>query len=138
MAFSFAFFSDPALTTHLPLPLVFVQAASAPTPADKVIWFGSQDAAAVCQALSNPGVSPVTVSPLDSSLGSGSPATDVKLALSAAGLITAAAGAAVALPATIQGGAAHAVAIHIRLTDSTHVAGVKTDLSLTTNPLGQL
>ena len=137
MGFSFNFFSDPALTTPLPTPFVFVQTNSAPVPDDRVIWFGSPLATVTCQAVSNPGVTPIQVSLVDAAPGLGSPPGDIKLALSSAGLTAAVGGAALSLPATVAGGSANAIAIHIRVTDSTHVIGQKTDLSLTTNALVQ-
>lgn len=138
MAFSFGFFSDRALTTPLHTSLVFVQSDSAPTPEDKVIFFGSLDASASVMAVSSPGVAPITVSVIDTALGAGSPSSDVKLALSSGGLAAAVGGAALSLPATIAGGVSNAIPIYIRVTDTTHAAGVKADLSLTTNLLGQL
>lgn len=137
MAFTFGFYSDPALTTRVQAPLVFVQANVTPAPAVRSIWFGSPDASVTCQAETNSGVAAITVSPVDAASGSGSPVGDVKLALTAGGLATAVGGAALALPAPIQGGRAHAVEIFVQVTDSTHAAGVKLDLSLTTNPLKQ-
>lgn len=137
MAFTFGLYSDPALTTPLPLPLVFVQSDVSPAPAVKKIWFGSPVAGANCRVASAPGVAHITVTPVDAAGGSGSPATDVKLALSEAGLVTAIAGAALSLPAIVGGGAANAIEIHISVTDSTHAVGTNLDLSLTTNGLVQ-
>lgn len=137
MATSFGFFTDPALTTRLLSRLQFVQAVSSPAAADNVLYFGSAQPGRVCQANSDPGVAPIVVSIVDASPGAGIPPADVKLALSSAGLAGATGGAALNLPATVQSGIAGAVAVHIRVLDSTHVSGVDTGLSLTTNTLAE-
>lgn len=137
MAFSFGFYLDPALTTPITQRLAFVQANASPAPDNKVVWFGSPDPAVSCEAVSNPGVDAITVSVIDAVPGSGNSANDVRLALSAIGLESAAGGAPLALPVTLAGGVANALAIHIRVTDTTHSTGVSTDLGLTTNPLRQ-
>lgn len=135
MALSFGFFSDAALTTPIMARLPFVQTVADPVGVDRVIHFGSPRAGQICQAASAPGVDPVEIGIVDASSGNGSPAGDVRLALSSGGLDTATGGAPLELPATIQGGVAGAVAIHIRVLDSTHASGVHNDLSLTTNLL---
>lgn len=137
MAFTFGFYLDPALTTPVNQRLSFVQADAAPVPAEKVVWFGSPDVSVSCASVSGPGIAPMMVSVVDSTLGSGSPASDVKLALSAAELSAAIGGTALSLPSALFGGVENAIEIHIRVTDSTHAAGVRNDLSLTTNPLVQ-
>jgi len=120
MALSFAFHSDAALTTPVAARLPFVQAVSDPVAVDRVLYFGSPRAGRICQAASAPGTDP---------------AGDVRLALSAGGLDTAVGGAALDLPETIDGGMAWAIAVHIRVLDSTHASGVHNDLSLVTNTL---
>lgn len=137
MAITFGFFTDPALTTPLVARLQFVQAVSSPTPADKVLYFGSPELGRVCQANSSPGVDPIVVSIADASPGSGVPPADVKLALSAAGLDSAVGGASLTLPATVASGVDGALEIHIRVLDSTHVGGLDTGLSLVTNTLAE-
>ncbi len=135
MPLSFGFFSDPALTTPVSARLQFVQDVAAPAAADKCIYFGSPLPGRVCKAASAPGVDPVTVSVSDASPGAGSPAGDVKLALSSGGLAAATGGAALSLPATVASGVAAAIAIHIRVLDSTGSSGVHVDLGVTTNAL---
>lgn len=135
MALSFAFHSDAALTTPVAARLPFVQAVSDPVAVDRVLYFGSRLSGRVCQAASDPGVDPVVVAIADANPGAGSPAGDVRLALSAGGLDTAVGGAALDLPETIDGGMAWAIAVHIRVLDSTHASGVHNDLSLVTNTL---
>ncbi len=136
MAFLFGFFSDAALTTPISSALVFNQVAGASVPDDKVVYYGGTTGYQV-KAKSNPGVDQITISVVDANSGTGSPAADVKLALTAGGLPGATGGAALNLGTTINGGAANAVAVHIRVTDSTAVTGINTDLSLTTNALYQ-
>lgn len=135
MALSFAFHSDAALTTPVAARLPFVQAVSDPVAVDRVLYFGSPRAGRICQAASAPGTDPVTISIADVTSGAGSPAGDVRLALSAGGLDTAVGGAALDLPDTIDSGVAGAIAVHIRVLDSTHASGVHNDLSLVTNTL---
>ena len=135
MALSFAFHSDAALTTPVAARLPFVQAVADPVAVDRVLYFGSRLSGRVCQAASDPGVDPVVVAIADANPGGGSPAGDVRLALTASGLDTAVGGDPLVLPATIAGGVAGAVAVHVRVLDSTHASGVHNDLSLVTNTL---
>ncbi len=135
MALSFAFHSDAALTTPVAARLPFVQAVSDPVAVDRVLYFGSPRAGRICQAASAPGTDPVTISIADANSGAGSPAGDVRLALTASGLDTAVGGDPLVLPATIAGGVAGAVAVHVRVLDSTHASGVNRDLALITNTL---
>lgn len=135
MALSFAFHSDAALTTPVAARLPFVQAVSDPVAVDRVLYFGSPRAGRICQAASAPGTDPVTISIADANPGGGSPAGDVRLALTASGLDTAVGGDPLVLPATIAGGVAGAVAVHVRVLDSTHASGVNRDLALITNTL---
>ena len=135
MALVFNFYSDAALTTPVPPSLSFFQDAAAPAAEDKIIYFGSTNAAKIIKAASDPGVAQIVLSVADAGVGSGSPAADVKLALSAGGLATATGGAALNLGTQVAGGVANAVAIHLRVLDSTGVSAVNTDLSLTTNNL---
>ena len=135
MALSFGFYSDAALTTPVASRLQFVQAVADPAAVDRVIWFGSPLAGRMCQAASEPGVDPVTIAIADANSGAGSPAGDVRLALTSGGLDAAAGGDPLVLPETINGGVAAAVPIHIRVLDSTHASGVHNDLSLISNAL---
>lgn len=135
MALSFGFFSDPALTTPINARLQFIQDAIAPQPLDKVIYFGSRLSGRVCKAASNPGVDPVVLSVVDAASGAGSPAGDVRLALSSSGLASALGGQPLNLPAVIAGGQAGAVAVHLRVLDSTGASGIHVDLALQTGVL---
>lgn len=129
MAITFQFYSDPALTTPIRASLMFSQAVASPDPVDMLIYFGSQNAACSAQASSNPGIDPIEVA--ISSSGAGALTADVRLATSAAGLALATGGAPLALGVTLAGGRENATPIHIRVLDSTHVAGLFDNLSLT-------
>jgi hypothetical protein len=135
MALTFGFFSDPALTTPISARLQFVQDAIAPQPLDKVVYFGSRLSGRVCKASANPGVDPVVLSVVDAASGAGSPVGDVRLALSSGGLASAVGGQALNLPAVIAGGQACAVAVHVRVLDSTGASGIHVDLTLQTGAL---
>lgn len=135
MALSFGFYSDPALTTPVASRLTFAQAVADPVAVDRAIWFGSPLSGRICQAASDPGTDPVTITIVDANSGAGSQPEDVRLALTSGDLDTATGGAPLALPATINGGVTGAVAVFIRVLDSTHASGVHNDLSLVTNTL---
>jgi hypothetical protein len=137
MAITFKFFSDAGLTTPLAAPLFVTQNSSSPTAVDSVIYFGSATAGRIAQAASDPGVDELTVSIVDANSGTGSPATDVKLALSSGGLAGATGGAALDIGTEIESGTAGAVEIHVRILDSTHAVALNTDLSLAVNSLAE-
>lgn len=138
MTTSFKLYHDSALTQEITAlnPLTATQETSGLLgPVDKTIYFGSTNSANKIQAVSNPGVDAIVLSIVDSATGSGSPATEFKLALTSGGLATATAGAALTLSATINGGVANAVPIYTRRASAIAVAGTYTDLSLNTNSL---
>jgi len=135
MALSFGFYADPALTTRLVHRLAFVQDHLYPTPADKVIYFGSPLPGRTCRVKSSPGVAAITISPTDAAPAIGLPSSTLRLALSASGLASATPGAALVLPAIILSGIANAIPIHMSVLDSLHVVGVYKDIGLTTNEL---
>ena len=116
----YGFFSDAALTT-VAGEQVFAQAAPDPVAVDRVVYFGYDVSGKKAHA--------VTVSVIDAAAGSGSPATDVRLATTAGGLADAVPGAALSL-GDVFGGVAGAVAVHVRVLDSTHSIGAHSDLSL--------
>lgn len=128
MATTFAFFSDPALTTRIKSSVFFTQSTVTPLAEDRVIYFGSPHATHRCIKTGG-----VEIAISDAAVGTGSPAANFKLATSAAGLDTATGGAALNIGTQILGGIDQAVAIHLRVLDTTHVAGIKTDLSLVLN-----
>lgn len=131
----FAIYHDAALTqpANGANKLVCPQASDGSTGAyDTSVYVGSTDTAGSKQlrAASNPGVAQLQIAPVDAAGGSGSPATDIKLSLSAGGLATATGGAALNLGTTILSGVANAVRVYVRVTDSTHAVATNTDISL--------
>jgi len=114
MATTFGFYSDPACLTPIASPLAFIQADASPTPADRVVFYGSRHANR--WAVVNGGGDIVA------SL-SGPAAANVALALSAGGLATATPGASLVIGTQVDGGPAGVVPVHIRVLDTTHVVG---------------
>jgi hypothetical protein len=96
---------------------------------DGVFWVGIPATDQMLQAASDPGIDQLVVSIVDDDDQTGVDATDIKLALSAAGLDSATAGASLNLGATILGGSANAVPVYYRWANGTG-AGVYTDISL--------
>lgn len=133
MDLTFDFFTDAALTTRVIGRIPFMQTVNAPGYQDAVLYFGSPNAARLAFAAPTPGTTHLSLAVIDEAAGTGSPAADVKLALSEGGLAAAAGGAALDLGVTVLGGYAHAVAIHIRVLDSSHQLGLHDDLRLVMN-----
>lgn len=130
---TFYFYADPGLTTPIAGALDFAQAVDGSTgPVQQTVYFGSAASGHVLRAASNPGSDPIVISIVDSALGSGSPATDVKLALEPT-FSGRNGGDPLSLGPTIMSGVGNAVAIYIRVLDTTGAIGVHTDLSLVTN-----
>lgn len=135
MAFTFQFFEDAGLTTPKTGNLVIQQNADGTTPpVDNVLYLGSTDVTRKIQDEATPGVTNIIVNVVDSDIPSGHPATEVKLALTLAGLDSATGGASLNLGVTeILGGVPGALAIYIRVDDTTMVVGTSTELSFETN-----
>lgn len=126
---TFAVYTDAALTTPLSGSLAFAQAADGSTGAMvATIYIGSPVASRVLRAAANPGVDPLVLSVSDSGAG-GSPASDVTLGLES-GFVGRAPGAALSLGTQINGGLPNAVAVYVRVEDSTADIGVHIDLAL--------
>lgn len=131
MTITWKFYADAGMTTELTgLPL---QVPDVGGVAETVVYFGSTVAGKTLQAASNPGTDAITVTPQDSNGATGLEATNLKLALTYAGLAGAAAGAAVAIGTSRASGSA--LAIYVRLTTGAEAVGSYTDLSLKTNAL---
>jgi hypothetical protein len=140
MTISFRFYHDAALTSEITSgnPLTATQETSGGLgPVDKTIYFGSTLAGNKAQATSAPGTDPIIVDIVDADAGTGAPATEFKLALSAGGLASAVAGASLSLSHTINSGVANAVPIYTRRTSALAVAGVYTDITLQTNSINE-
>lgn len=138
MAVSFKFYHDSGLTSEITSgnPLTATQDTAGVLGAvDKTIYLGSTLAGNKVQANSAPGTDPIVVSISDADAGTGAPATEFKLALTAGGLDTATAGASLTLSTSITSGVANAVPIYTRRDSALAAAGSYTDLTLTTNTL---
>lgn len=96
---------------------------------DGVFWVGIPATDTKLQAASDPGIDQIVVSIVDDDALTGVDATDIKLALSSAGLDSATGGTALNLGATILGGSANAVRVNYRWSNGTG-AGVYTGISL--------
>lgn len=135
MTITFKFFHDAALTQEITsgAPLTATQETSgALGPVDKTIYFGSNASGTQAQAASDPGVDPIVISVVDTASGSGSPASEIKLALSSGGLAAAVAGASLSLADTVLSGVANAVPIYVRRTSTVATPGSYTDVQLQT------
>lgn len=138
MAITFKFFHDSALTQEITAlnPLTALQdTAGGIGPVNKIIYLGSTASGVKAQATSSPGTDPIVVSIADSAPASGSPASEIRLALTAGGLDTATPGASLTLSTSILSGAANAIPIYTRRVSAIAVAGAYTDLSIKTNSL---
>ena len=135
MALTFGFYSDPGLTTPAPALLAVPQSKSSPVPADLCLWFGSPAVGRLCQSQASPGVQQIAVSVVNATPGSNSPATDVRLSKTLAGLGSATPGASLNLAASVQSGVAHAIPVYVRITNSLTTTGRRSNLSLATQTL---
>lgn len=134
MASTFAFYLDAALTIPLTSSLLTSQNADGSSGfQDFQIWLGSNAVGKTLRADSNPGVDQLTLSVVDAASGSGQPASAIKLAATQGTLAAATGGASLNLGTTILSTVGLAVSFWVRLTDTTHVVGTYTDLSLTLN-----
>lgn len=141
MALSFKFYHDAALTSEITAlnPLTATQDTAGGLGAvDKTIYFGSTATGTKAQVSANPGVTAISISIVDANAGTGSPASEIKLALSSGGLAGATGGAALTLSHTVTSGVANAVPIFTRRASALVVAGTHTDLSLATQSLVEL
>lgn len=132
MTTTWKFYADAGLTTDLSAGIPVAQVAGGGA-VDVVVHFGSTATGVVCQAISNPGTDPVTITPTDAAPGGGVETSMVRLALSAAGLDSATPGAALSLPPTLSPGAANAVAVHVRVAAGALAAGSYADAGIEHN-----
>lgn len=127
---SFTFYSDPGLTTLAGSMLDFTQSVDGSTGAVvRTVYYGSTSVGRTLRALSDPGVDPIILSILDSTPLSGSPLSDVTLALEET-FFGRSPGSPLSLGTQILGGVANAVPVYIRVLDTTETLGLNTDLSL--------
>ena len=132
MANTFAFYHDVSLTQPINsgAPLTATQdTANLLAAVDKTIYLGSTEAGKKLQTAVSPGVNPVVVSIVDADAGSGAPATEFRLSLSA---ITGAEtpGASLNLSHTLTSGVGNAIPIYTRRDSVLTTAGAYTDVSI--------
>lgn len=131
MAVTLNFFRDPGLSVP-GLSLACNQADDGSSAAvDRVFYLGSPVVGRQFEDAAAPGAGEITVSVEDS--GSGVLPSAVKLALSAAGLDTAVAGAPLAVGTQIPSGPGNGVAVHVRVDTPATAAGTYTNLRLQTS-----
>ena len=129
MAITWQFFSDAGMT--IPLALLSLQVPDVGGVAEAVVYFGSTAAGKTLQAASNPGTDAIMIAPIDSNGATGLETSNIKLALSYAGLSSATAGASLGVGTTRASGSA--LAIYVRLTTGAKAVGEYVDLALRTN-----
>lgn len=135
MATTFGFYLNSSKTLPITTAAVFSINAGDGVPVDTIIYFGSTTASRKCQAASSPGFDTIKVMIEDAAVGSGQPATAVKLALSANGLNSASPGAQLDLGVSQVLSSQLGIPIYVRVTDQTGVVGNYTDLAIKTNDL---
>lgn len=129
---TFAFYSDANLTTPSSTIAVAQNADGSSAPVQTVRYLGSTTAAKKLRNSINPGVTPISLQVVDAAAGSGHAASEVKLALTQAGLASATPGASLAIGTQILSGIANAVPIWVEVNDATHTAGFASELSIHT------
>lgn len=135
-ATSFRLYHDAALTQEITSgnPLTATQETGGGLgPVLKTIYLGSTASGTKIQVTANPGVTGVQLNVIDAAPGSGAPATEFKMGLSAAARDAAVAGAALVMSHTILSGVANAVPIYTRRESAIAVAGAYTDVSFESN-----
>lgn len=136
---TFKFYTNSNLTTEFTGSLSAVQNVDGSTGRqDFQLWLGSVAASKTLQAESNPGTDQIALSVVDSAVGTGHPASEVKLALTQGGLTGATGGASLNLGTSITSGVANAVTFWVGIQDSTGVVGTSTELSVQTNLLREI
>lgn len=135
---AFDIFLNAALTTPVTTLTVNQDTSGSTAPVQFHLYLGSTSVGVILRTLVNPGTDQIQVSINDSTVGTGALPTYCKLALTQAGLATASAGAPLNLGTVITSGVANAVGFWLQVSDTSGVQGTKTDLSLTTNTLGEL
>jgi hypothetical protein len=131
MSTTWQFYADAGLT--VPVANQPVAQSSLGGAVDLLIYFGSTATGTTMQTSVNPGTDPIQITPTDSDGGGVQlAATAFKLALSAVGLDSATAGAALSVGTTLNSGTAGAVPVYVRVDTGTSTLGTYTDLSLVT------
>ncbi|WP_430010333.1 hypothetical protein [Methylophaga lonarensis] len=132
MSTSLKFYADAGLTQELG-QLVINQLANGSTPdVDNVVYLGSTVTGSVFEAQSDPGVDDIVVSIVDDDPGNGVEVSDIRLALTQAGLNTATPGEPLVLGPEINAGAGNAIPVYVR-SATPAIAASSTEISLETN-----
>lgn len=123
---SFGFYSDAGLT----VPIATLRHYSTQV-GDRLVYFGSPNAAKKLVDATSPEVANLNVSIIDDDTGAGLPASAYKLALTSGGLSSAVGGAALSLGTVVMGGVGGAKPVHIRISTTAGVTGEDyTDIGL--------
>lgn len=136
---AFQFYTDAALTSPQVGNLIAAQKSDGSTGMVPFqLWLGDDDPAWKYQTDINPGTDDIQIDVVDSALGTGNPATDVKIAVDQPGLDGATPGAPLIIGPQIVGGSVNAQQVWIGVEDSTSVVGTSTELSCRTNDLRKI
>lgn len=125
------FYADAGLTTEL--ATLALQLPDTGGSADTVVYFGNPSPGKTLQAASDPGTDAITLMPTDADAGPGLATSNLRLALSYAGLASATPGAALALGTTLASVAP--VAVYLRITAAATAPGAYSNLALATTPV---
>lgn len=135
MAITWNWYADAGLA--VPLTTLSVQQSNAQPYKTAKVYFGSTATGKTLRADSNPGVDAIVVSLVDAAPASGLEPTDVRMALSEAGLASAVPGDPVSIGTTLSSGAGGAVVLWLRFFGSALALQLHTDLKLQTNALAE-
>lgn len=125
------FYADSALSQPLDSTQVVFDREIGGDPVDRAFYLGNPDSNLRYEADDGSGL--ITVGVTDSDPGSGWSATDIRLALSEAGLDSATPGEAVEITGPIQGGLSGAKPVWVRFEGTSPTPLTADDLGLTTN-----
>lgn len=131
---AFKLYTDAACTIPFTGTLSFVHNSDfSDNPQDSVLYYAEKEldpADNGSYEMQMPSGGNINITIEDSSVGIGHETTEIKLALTSAGLDTAVAGAPLSLGTSITSGVSNATPIHIRVTNAVSTAGISTELSL--------
>ncbi len=136
MATTWAFFADAGLTVPLVGGATIIDGDGY---TDRLVYFGSPAVGKKLEAASAPGTDAIEVEPgyTPSPTVGGSDITNLRLALSAAGLDSAVGGVPLVVGTTLYSGPGGAVPIYVRTLELTLGPGIYDDVELVTNGLAE-
>lgn len=130
-------YTDPTLQTEFGGTLTPVHRADfSDNPQDYVLYYGNIDddpgdnQVQRKREATNPGTNQIALSIVDANVGSGHEADEISLAMTAAGLDTAVAGASLDLGTELLSGVSQAVEVHVRIENAVSNVGTSTELSI--------